>query len=120
MLSQLRAELGEEHVALNGHPNPTQRWPNNLNVSIRGIESRSLIVQLKDVAISTGSACTTANVEPSHVILALGFGEARAHSAIRIGVGRSNQAEHIPAALAKLLAGVYNVRKVVLRNSGIA
>lgn len=90
MLSQLRAELGEENVALNGHP--TQRLPNNLNVSIHGIESRSLIVQLKDVAISTGSACTTAKVEPSHVILALGLGEYRAHTAIRIGLGRSNSA----------------------------
>lgn len=86
IFQQLREQLGE--VELNGHP--TQRLPHNLNVSIKGIESRSLIVQLKNIALSTGSACTSASVEPSHVILALGFGEERAHSAIRIGVGRQN------------------------------
>ena len=65
--------LGTDNVTVNGHP--TERLPHNLNVSIRGIESRSLVVQLKNVAIATGSACTTAKVEPSHVILTLGCGE---------------------------------------------
>jgi cysteine desulfurase len=88
MLDQFREHLGEENVALNGHP--TQRLPHNLSVSLKGVESKSLVVQLKDVALSTGSACTTATVEPSHVILALGFGEERAHNTIRIGVGRGN------------------------------
>jgi cysteine desulfurase len=101
MLSQLRAELGEEKVALNGHP--TQRLPNNLNVSIMGIESRSLVVLLKDIAISTGSACTTAKVEPSHVILSLGYGEERAYSAVRIGLGRENSSYTIEATLQKLV-----------------
>ena len=81
MYEQLCEQLGD--VALNGHP--TQRLPHNLNVSIKGIESKSLVVQLKNIAISTGSACTSATVEPSHVIKALGFGEDRAHSAIRLG-----------------------------------
>jgi cysteine desulfurase len=90
---QLREELGVDNVARNGHP--TQRLPHNLNVSLKGIESKSLVVQLKDIAISTGSACTSAKVEPSHVILALGFGEERAHSAIRFGVGRDNNADEI-------------------------
>jgi len=97
MLTRLRAELGEKNVALNGHP--TRRLPNNLNVSIRGIESRSLIIQLKDVAISTGSACTTAKVEPSHVIRALGFGDDRAYSAIRMGLGRGNSLQDIDEAI---------------------
>jgi len=88
MLEMLKEGLGEENVALNGHP--TQRLPHNLNVSLKGIESKSLVVQLKNIAIATGSACTTANVEASHVIKALGFAENRAHSAIRIGVGRDN------------------------------
>lgn len=101
MLEQLRAELGEENVALNGHP--TQRLPHNLNVSLKGIESKSLVVQLKDIAISTGSACTSAKVEPSHVILALGFGEERAHSAIRVGVGRSNNDSDILISAGKIL-----------------
>lgn len=109
MLILLRAELGEENVSLNGHP--TQRLPHNLNVSIRGIESRSLIIQLKDIAISTGSACTTAKVEPSHVILALGFGEERAHSAIRVGVGKGNVHEDIAAATNRIRE---NAKKIVL------
>ena len=86
MLEQLREALGE--VYLNGHP--TERLAHNLNVSIPGVESRALIVKLKDVAIATGSACTSDKVEPSHVISALGFGDQRAHSAIRISVGRTN------------------------------
>jgi cysteine desulfurase len=76
-------------VVLNGHP--TQRLPHNLNISIKGIESKALVAQVSDrIAISVGSACTTEQlkVEPSHVIMALGFGEDRAHSAIRIGLGR--------------------------------
>ena len=96
MFEQFQAELGSDVVALNGHP--TQRLAHNLNISIKGIESKSLVVQLKDVAIATGSACTTATVEPSHVILALGFGEDRAHSAIRIGVGRGNNSKLLRTA----------------------
>lgn len=83
----LYEQLVEELVGVERNGHPTQRLPHTLNVSIKGIESRSLIVQLKDIAIATGSACTSASVEPSHVILALGFGEERAHNAIRIGVG---------------------------------
>jgi cysteine desulfurase len=99
MFQQLREQLGE--VELNGHP--TQRLPHNLNVSIKGIESRSLIVQLKNIALSTGSACTSASVEASHVILALGFGEDRAHNAIRIGFGRTNTDDHITFILQSII-----------------
>lgn len=102
MFKQLRDQLGD--VELNGHP--TQRLPHNLNVSIKGIESRSLIVQLKNIAISTGSACTSASVEPSHVILALGFGEDRAHSAIRIGIGRSTTSVHIDSVCSQIVSSV--------------
>jgi len=118
MLTQLRAELGEENIALNGHP--TQRLPHNLNVSIRGIESRSLIVQLKDVAISTGSACTTAKVEPSHVVLALGYGETRAHSAIRIGLGRFLVDKEITTATDTIFQAIrklFRFEKVALQGS---
>lgn len=76
-------------IQLNGHP--TKRLSHNLSVAIPGIESRSLLVQLKhDVALSVGSACTTTKVEPSHVILALGQGEFYANSCIRFGLGRDN------------------------------
>ena len=100
MLEKFRAELGEM-VVLNGHQ--TERLAHNLNVSLSGIESKALIVKLKGIAISTGSACTTASVEPSHVIMALRYGEARAHNAIRIGVGRYNTQEHITEATLKII-----------------
>jgi len=75
-------------IELNGHPE--QRLPHNLNVYIPGVQNRALLVQLKHVvALSTGSACTSTDVEPSHVILALGYDEARAHSSVRFGLGRS-------------------------------
>jgi cysteine desulfurase len=84
-------------VQINGHP--TKRLPHNLSVYIPGIETKSLIVQLKNhIAISTGSACTTATVEPSHVILALGFGKQRAYSSVRFGLGRFTTVNEIKYA----------------------
>ena len=80
-------------IALNGHL--TERLPHNLNVYIPGVESRAFIAGLKDLAVATGSACTSASVAPSHVILALGFGEERAHCSLRFGLGRSNNAEQV-------------------------
>jgi len=109
MLSEFKDKLGHENVMLNGHP--TQRLPHNLNISIKDIESRSLIVQLKNIAISTGSACTSAEVKPSHVIEALGFGEERAHSAIRIGLGRGNTYEQIKEATDIIVAKVEHLEK---------
>ena len=97
-------------VALNGHA--TERLPHNLNVSIAGVESRALIVKLKDVAIATGSACTSAKVEPSHVIQALGFGNERAHSAVRISVGRFNTDEQIDTAIDKIVAAVRELQQL--------
>lgn len=105
MYQQLVDALGD--VQLNGHP--TQRLPHNLNVSIPGIKARALIPQLKDVAIATGSACTSAEVKPSHVIQALGFGDARAHSALRISVGRMNKDEQIVEATNKLIKTVQQI-----------
>ena len=68
------------------------RLPGNLNLYFSGIEGKAIINSVSDrIAISAGSACTTQNVEPSHVIMALGFGEERAHSSIRIGIGRFSE-----------------------------
>ena len=113
MLADFREELGEENIALNGHP--TERLPHNLNISLKGIESKSLVVQLKDVAIATGSACTTATVEPSHVILALGFGEDRAHSAIRIGLGRDNTEQDLQYAVQVIANSAARIGRMSLR-----
>lgn len=95
MLSALQERIAG--VERNGHP--TKRLPHNLNIYIPCIESRACIVDLKELVISTGSACTTAAVEPSHVITALGFGEQRAHSSLRFGLGRSNDAEQVAYAV---------------------
>ncbi|MCC6604724.1 MAG: cysteine desulfurase [Anaerolineae bacterium] len=108
MYRQLVDELGDVH--LNGHP--TQRLPHNLNVSIPGIKARALIPQLKDVAIATGSACTSAEVKPSHVIQALGFGDGRAHSALRISVGRLNTNAQIKQAGKSLISAVQQLRVI--------
>jgi cysteine desulfurase len=79
---------------LNGHPK--NRLTHNLNVYFPGIEGKSIINSVsKEIAISAGSACTTQNVEPSHVLLALGLDEDTTHYAIRIGIGRFNTLEEI-------------------------
>ena len=107
LLVGLRSRLGE--VLLNGHP--TERLPHNLNVSIQGVESRALVVELKDsVALATGSACTSASVEPSHVIEALGFGEDRAHHAVRLSVGRGNDTNQIAGAVNRVASAVESLR----------
>jgi len=105
---QMYQQLQEKIVGvqLNGHS--TQRLPHNLNVSIQRIEAKALVMNLKDIAISTGSACSAAAVEPSHVILALGFGEERAHSAIRIGCGRYNDDYQICYVVGKIVKTVLN------------
>ena len=95
-------------IELNGHP--TKRLPHNLNIYIPGIESRSFIVGLHELAISTGSACTTAEVSPSHVITALGFGEERAHGSLRFGLGRSNSDEQVERAIEIVIQRVNQLR----------
>jgi cysteine desulfurase len=106
MLARLQAALGD--VERNGHP--TQRLPHKLNVYIPGVESRALIVQLPDVAIATGSACTSASVAPSHVIAALGFGETRAHGSTRISVGRDTTDARIHQATGRIIAATNHLR----------
>ncbi len=86
------------HVYLNGHS--IRRLAHNLNVAFPGVEGRSVTMYLKTkLAVSTGSACTSAKVEPSHVITALGFSENRAHQSVRFGLGRTNSSEQIALAI---------------------
>lgn len=99
-LSQLKDMLWHkllenvDEIHLNGHP--TKRLSHNLNLAMPGVESRALLMQLKsDVALSTGSACTSAKVEPSHVLLALGYNEERAHCSLRFGLGRENTVDDV-------------------------
>ena len=96
---------------LNGHPE--KRLSHNLNIYFSGIESKSIINSIsKEIAISSGSACTTQVVEPSHVLLALGFDEERAHSSIRIGMGRFNTQEEIDYATNKIISSIKTISKI--------
>ena len=92
-------------LELNGHQ--TERLPHNVNIYIPGVESRALILELRDiVALSTGSACTSAKIEPSHVIKALGFGEQRAHNTVRIGLGKFNTAQEVETVISAVKSTV--------------
>ncbi len=81
---KLTSKLDEVH--LNGHPE--KRLPGNLNLSFAFVEGEAMIMAIKDVAVSSGSACTSASLEPSYVLRAMGVGEEAAHSSIRFGLGR--------------------------------
>jgi cysteine desulfurase len=82
-----------EEVHLNGHP--TERLPGNLNLSFAFVEGEALLMAIKDVAVSSGSACTSASLEPSYVLRALGASEELAHSSIRFGLGRFTTDEEV-------------------------
>ncbi|MEE9241476.1 MAG: IscS subfamily cysteine desulfurase [bacterium] len=95
MRDKFRATLFEslDEVYVNGHE--TQRLSGNLNVSFPYVEGESLIMGLKDVAVSSGSACTSASLEPSYVLKAMGKGDELAHSSIRYGFGRFTTEEEV-------------------------
>jgi len=88
---QLTSSL--EEVVLNG--SLEHRLPGNLNVSFAFVEGEGLMMAIKDIAVSSGSACTSASLEPSYVLRAMGVGEELAHSSIRFGIGRFNTDEEI-------------------------
>src|SRR5262249_37178696 len=77
-----------DEVTVNGHP--TDRLPGNLNLSFAYVQGDALMMSLRDVAISSGSACTYASLEPSYVLKAMGLNDELAHSSIRFGIGRFN------------------------------
>ena len=97
-----------DEVYLNGHP--TLRLPGNLNVSFAFVEGESLLMGLKDVAVSSGSACTSATLEPSYVLKALGVGEDLAHTSIRFGLGRFNTAEEVDYVVDRVVHEVRRLR----------
>jgi cysteine desulfurase len=102
------AQLDE--VRLNGHP--TQRLPGNLNLSFAYVEGDALLMSLKDVAVSSGSACTSGSIEPSYVLRALGLGDDLARSSIRFGLGRFNTAEEIDYVIGAVARVVRQLRAI--------
>jgi cysteine desulfurase len=97
-------------VYLNGHP--TERLPHNLNLSFAYVEGESLLMGMKEIALSSGSACTSATLEPSYVLRALGVGSDLAHSSIRFGLGRFNSQEEIDYAAKRMIETVMRLREM--------
>jgi len=87
-----------------------QRLPGNLNLSFDGVEGEALLLALRDIAVSSGSACSSASIEPSHVIRALGVGNDRAHASIRFGIGRFNTEEEVRFVADQVVATVAKLR----------
>jgi cysteine desulfurase len=99
---------GLDEIYING--SMEHRLPHNLNVSFAYVEGESLLMGINDVAVSSGSACTSASLEPSYVLKALGAGDDLAHSSIRFGLGRWTTAEEIDYVVQKLTTVVTRLR----------
>jgi cysteine desulfurase len=110
MRDQLHAAItaGLDNVSLNGHP--TERLAGNLNLSFAGASAEAIMAVMNDVAVSSASACTTAAVEPSHVLRAMGVKPSLAHCSIRFGLGRFTTAEEIDYAARRVVEVVRQVR----------
>jgi cysteine desulfurase len=99
-----------DEVYING--TMEHRLPNNLNISFAFVEGESLLMGINDIAVSSGSACTSATLEPSYVLKALGAGDDIAHSSIRFGLGRFNTEEEVDYVAAKVIDVVNKLREL--------
>src|SRR5262249_34512472 len=113
-IGDLRRRLHEailtrlDDVYLNGHP--TERLPGNLNLSFDYVDGEALLMSLRNIAVSSGSACTSANPEPSYVLRALGVDERRARGSIRFGIGRFTTAEEVDFVAEEVVKSVQRLR----------
>ena len=105
---RLMSELDE--VFING--SWEHRLPHNLNISFAYVEGESLLMGINDIAVSSGSACTSATLEPSYVLKALGMGDDLAHSSIRFGIGRFNTQEEVDYVAARVIEVVQKLREL--------
>ena len=101
---------GLEATAING--SMAHRLPNNLNISFAYVEGESLLMGINDIAVSSGSACTSAAIEPSYVLKALGVSEDLAHSSIRFGLGRFNTEEEVDYVAGRVIETVTRLREL--------
>ncbi len=99
-----------EHVHING--DFERRTPNHLNVSFNYVEGESLLMGMKDVAVSSGSACTSASLEPSYVLRAMGRSDELAHSSVRFTIGRYTTVEEIDSTIARVTQVVSHLREL--------
>ncbi len=95
---------------LNGHP--TERLPGNANISFAYVEGEGMMMGIKDVAVSSGSACTSASLEPSYVLRALGVGDELAHSSIRFGIGRFTTVDEVDYVVDLVVREVKRLREM--------
>ncbi len=105
-----KLEAALDYVAVNG--NMDHHLPGNLNMSFVYVEGESLLMGINDIAVSSGSACTSATLEPSYVLKALGLGDDVAHSSIRFGLGRFNTKEEVDYVADKLIDTVLKLREL--------
>jgi cysteine desulfurase len=112
MRDRLQATImnGLEAVYLNGHE--IERLPHNLNISFAYVEGESLLMGVKEIALSSGSACTSATLEPSYVLRALGVGSDLAHSSIRFGLGRFTTDEEVDYTAKRIIETVTRLREM--------
>ncbi len=108
LMNRLMSELDE--VYING--TMEHRLPNNLNISFAYVEGESLLMGIHDIAVSSGSACTSATLEPSYVLKALGKGDDLAHSSIRFGLGRFTTEEEVDYAAESIIRIVKKLREL--------
>jgi len=97
-------------VYLNGHP--TRRVATNLNVSVEGVEGEALLMDLQGLAVSSGSACTSASLEPSYVLRAIGRSDPLAHASLRLSLGRFTTEPEIDAAVKQITASIVRLRNL--------
>jgi len=107
---QTKLIAGLDRLRVNG--SQAHRLPGNLNITFMGVDSQSLMMGMRDVAVSSGSACTSAKIEPSHVLRALGLTDEQAHSTLRFGIGRFNTQEEIDFVAERLIDVVQKLREL--------
>ncbi len=116
MLLSLRERLRKgimdslDEVIVNGHL--TKRMPGNLNISFAYVEGESFLMGLREIALSSGSACTSATLEPSYVLQALGVSPELAHSSVRFGLGRFNTVEEVDYVIKRVVETVNRLREM--------
>ncbi|MCC6808478.1 MAG: cysteine desulfurase [Deltaproteobacteria bacterium] len=111
-----RITAGARGIVLNGPSLEGARLPHNLNISIEGVDGEALLMELRDLAVSSGSACASSTLEASHVLRAIGRSDELAHAALRFGLGRFTSEAEIDVAADHVVAGVARLRSTGVKH----